>query len=142
MEQGLGQKSAKGVPKQHLLLPLCQFGAIEPGVASEYLISALAGKGNFVVLLNQAAEVEQRRIHIRHTRQVPGVHSIVPQLGQTLLAALQKGVIQLRVGGQHDFHMRPVPFRLESIGLEILIVTRRDVFLYREIQSKYQFPPR
>ena len=63
MEQGLGQKSAKGVPKQHLLLPLCQFGAIEPGVASEYLISALAGKGNFVVLLNQAAEVEQRRIH-------------------------------------------------------------------------------
>jgi hypothetical protein len=53
------------------------------------------------VLLNQAAEVEQRRIHIR-----------------------------------------PVPFRLESIGLEILIVTRRDVFLYREIQSKYQFPPR
>ena len=90
MEQGLGQKSAEGVPKQHLLLPLCQFGAIEPGVASEYLISALAGKGNFVVLLNQAAEVEQRRIHIRHTRQVFGVHSIVQQLGGATLAQVMQ----------------------------------------------------
>ncbi len=95
--------------------------AVEPRVAAEDLVRALAGQGDLVVLLDERAEVQQRPVHVRHPRQVLGAHGVEQRVYQAGVVALQVGVVQV-VGLQHPVHVRPVAFRLKGVGLEVPVV--------------------
>lgn len=55
---------------------------IEPGVAAEDLVGALAGQGHLVVPLQQATEIEQGCVHIGHARKVLHPHRVRQQIGR------------------------------------------------------------
>ena len=84
----------------HLRIPI-------PGIAPENLVGALPGQSHLGVLPDLAAEGKQRKVHIRHPRQIPGNGSVLQRLTQIFRG--QYGQMLLRAESlAHDFNIATV----------------------------------
>ena len=95
---------------------------MKPRVSSENLIRTFSCQSCLAVLLHLRAEIQHRRLHIRHTRQTPCIHSFVKIFRQLFIAALQIAMLTAAIC-YHLLHPRPVLTRLKCICLKILPVS-------------------
>ena len=100
---------------------LQQLRPLKPGVAAKHLVSALPGKGHRVPLRHLPAEIQQGGVHIRHPRQVLGLHGLREQLEQGGDVAPQHPVSGTQCPDRL-LYPGSVGVRLESGRLEMLPV--------------------
>ncbi|MPM59375.1 hypothetical protein SDC9_106217 [bioreactor metagenome] len=97
---------------------------MEPGISAENFVGALTGQNHLIIPAGLFAEINQRGVHVRHARQVMGVHRGL-QTGKLILrTAFQIPVIRFQIV-DHKIDIGPVLGGLEGRGLEITVVSRK-----------------
>ena len=100
--------------RPHLRVPV-------PGIAAENLVRALPGKGDLDLPSDFPAEGQQGKIHIRHSRQIPG-NSGIFQFPRQVLRSKDGPMVGRMNGGAHHFNIGVIRIWLELSRLEIPVI--------------------
>ena len=92
-----------------------------PGIPSENFIRTFSGQGNLYILPDSAAENKKRKIHIRHSRQIPGDGAFLQRPDKLLRRQLCPAVVCVQRLA-HNMNIFPVRIWLEFSGTEVPVI--------------------